>query len=202
MNITSAQLTRLQTLYAQYSRRAIDLDSSRECRLKWAAEILRQPVTSFSKLSFDDAGRLIDALHGALGIETTPRRRKRAKMQDRDLAQAAGTEGRHDGDPQRTTMASQRDLDRIQDAIKRLDWSQDQFEQWLRSQRSPLARKVTVAIAPTSPTIRTTGEANRVWWALKKMLKQRGLWKDLAPAAGARERVPDHSAPSNPEGSQ
>ncbi len=75
------------------------------------------------------------------------------------------------------TLPTQEDWDRIQNALTRLGWSVAQYEAWLRSVRSPLARKMgKTRVAPTDITLRTLHDTNRVWWALKQMLKARGLW--------------------------
>jgi hypothetical protein len=171
-SLSAPQLKRLQVLYAQYSRRSIDLDSSRDSRIAWATEQLRHPVTSFSDLSKSDAHILIDQLQGALGI--APSKRRRPRRNDK----AAGTEGRRDNAVNMRTLPAQEDLDRINEALTRLGWSTAQYESWLRSVSSPLARKVgKTRIAPTDITLRTLHDTNRVWWALKGMLKGRGLWK-------------------------
>jgi hypothetical protein len=175
MKLSAPQLKRLQVLYAQYSRRSIDLDASRECRIAWASQQLRHPVTSFSDLSKHDAHALIDQLQGALGI--APSKRRRPKKND----QAAGLEGRRDNAANTRTLPAQQDWDRISGALSRLGWNTAQYEAWLRSARSPLARKVgatrgVIRIPPTDITLRTLRDTNRVWWALKQMLKARGLW--------------------------
>jgi hypothetical protein len=172
MKITPAQLKRLQVLYAQYSRRSLDAGTSREDRVQWASEQLGHLVGSFSDLTKEEAHTLIDRLMGGLGIAPSPRRRR-----PRPTPRAAGTEGRHDGDAAVRTIATQESLDRITEALNRLGWSGAQFEAWLRSVRSPLARKAGgTRIAPTDITLRTLHDTNRVWWALKQMLKQKGLW--------------------------
>jgi hypothetical protein len=149
------------------------MGSSREARIAWASEQLGRAVTSFSNLTKEEAHRLIEQLQGVLGIAPSkPGRRPR-----RD-SKAAGTEGRHDGNPNVRTIATAEDAARIQNALQRLGWSAAQYEAWLRSPRSPLASKVGKArIAPTDITLRTQYETNRVWWALKGMLKGRKLWK-------------------------
>jgi hypothetical protein len=170
--LSPAQLKRLQVLYSQFSARSLDAGTSREERIAWASEQLGRTVTSFSDLSKDDAHKLIDQLQGGLGIAPTPRRRR-----PRTNSQAAGTEGRRDGADNMRTLPTQEDWDRIQNALTRLGWSVAQYEAWLRSVRSPLARKMgKTRVAPTDITLRTLHDTNRVWWALKQMLKARGLW--------------------------
>ena len=51
-------------------------------------------------------------------------------------------------------------------------WTQDQLNAWLRSASSPLG-------VTDTPQIRTVGEANRVWWALKAMLRRSGRWQSF-----------------------
>jgi hypothetical protein len=179
--ITTAQLRRLQVVYAQFAKRAIELDDSREARLRWASEQVGRTIHSYSDLSRDEAKKLIDLCQGAMGIapsKSTRRRTRVPRIRDEARAHAAGTEGRRDGEAGVRSMATQEDLDRIQDAIQRLGWTREQFESWLRSPRSPLARKVAgTRIAPVDPKLSTWWETNRVWYALKSMLKSRGLWR-------------------------
>jgi hypothetical protein len=170
--ITKLQLKRVQVLYSQFAARSFDAGPSREARIAWASEKLGRSITSFSDLSKDDAHKLIDTLQGGLGIAPSPRRRR-----PRTNSQAAGTEGRRDNTANMRTMPTQEDWDRIQNALTRLQWSTAQYEAWLRSVRSPLARKMgKTRVAPTDITLRTLHDTNRVWWALKQMLKARGLW--------------------------
>lgn len=174
VKINAAQLKRLQTLYGQFAARSLDAGGSREARIAWASEQLGRTISSFSELSKHDATKLIDTLQGGLGIAPSPRRKR-----PRSNSQAAGTEGRRNraADNMRT-LPTQADLDRIQNALERLGWSKSQFEAWLRSVRSPLARKMgKTRVAPTDVTLRTLHDCNRVWWALKQMLKDQGLWK-------------------------
>jgi hypothetical protein len=171
--ITGPQQKRLQVLYGQFARHSIGVGADRAARIAWASEQLGHSVASFSELSKDDATRLIDTLQGGLGIAPTKKAR-RPRRND----QAAGTEGRKAVAAKTVTLATAEDVERIQNALTRLGWSQAQYEGWLRSPRSPLARKVGKdRIAPSDITLRTRFETNRVWWALKGMLVQRGLWK-------------------------
>ena len=182
--ITKPQLKRVQVLYGQFAARSYDAGSSREARMAWASEQLGHLVGSFSDLTKDEAHKLIDTLQGGLGIAPSPRRR-RPRTNDR----AAGMEGRKSEDTnnadaavrsaQVRTMPTQADLDRIQNALQRLEWSTAQYEAWLRSVRSPLARKMgKTRVAPTDITLRSLHDTNRVWWALKQMLKARKLWNN------------------------
>jgi len=83
--------------------------------------------------------------------------------------EAAGREGRRgDGGPH--TLVSGEEIARIQRAKERLGWDEARFEKWLRSPSSPLGKR-------SNPAIRTLGDANRVWWAMKELLKQAGKWE-------------------------
>jgi hypothetical protein len=172
MQITKPQLGRLQTLYSQFARHYIGVGISRDERIAWASLRLRKPVTSFSDLSGDDAGFLIDVLQGSLGVKAPLKTRpKRAQ------ARRAGLDGRHDGQefsgaPQ---MASAADLATIESYYARLGWERAQFDAWLRSPRSPLKHKA-------APSIATVADANRVRWALKGMLQHAGKWEDRRTA--------------------
>jgi hypothetical protein len=177
--ITKGQIQRLQIVYGQFSRRSLDLDSSRECRLRWASKQLGRTVESFSALSRDEAKRLIDLLQGAMGIAPTKLRHNHGRryVSQRDAVKAA-TEGRHDQQFPEVTLASAEDLARVQHGIELLGWTRAQFDAWLRSTRSPLARRVGgVVQAPINPRIITLGEANKVWWALKGMARAQGKWE-------------------------
>jgi hypothetical protein len=61
-------------------------------------------------------------------------------------------------------VASHADQRRIQDAIERLGWGQEHFNNWLASPTSPLRAR--------GGQIRTQADANRVWWALKSILRR------------------------------
>lgn len=169
-NITNAQLKRLQVLYAQNARHTLD-GADRASRLAWASELLCRSVSSFSDLTIGDANHLIDTLQAQLGVKVQP---KRARL-GRDAAERAGNEGRRRDKSNQATMAGQSDLARIQYALELLGWDEAQLNGWLKSTRSPLGRR-------SNPQILTVGDANRVWWALKKMARARGLWKEKLSA--------------------
>jgi hypothetical protein len=168
MQITKPQLGRLQTLYAQFARREIGVGVSRAARIAWATERLHKSVSSFSDLTVEDAGWLIDQLQQQLGIKVPAKHRP-----DRDQARRAGLDGRKDGAefanaPQLATSA---DIARIQNLISQLGWSAETYHSFLASARSPLQH---------GRTIRTTAEANKVWWALKRIAQQKGVWRKTA----------------------
>jgi hypothetical protein len=170
--ITAQQLKRLQTLYSQFAASSPDpRTSSREERLLWASLIVGRTVASFSELSSAEANTAIARLQ-----KDTPQAKARPKQMDRDAAERHAKDGRWDGEKFRPTpqLASAFDLENIAKYYGRLGWDRETFDRWLRSPRSPLGRR-------SQPQIRTVAQANRVRWALKKMLKARGLWAAEPP---------------------
>ena len=161
-SINPGQMARLQTLYGQLCAHT-QQGKDRAARIAWASGLVGRAISSFSDLTRSEARRLIDTLQGQLGIQHPVKNRM-----DRERAQRAGTEGRR-GDDGAATLVSPADLERIQNALDRLGWSHAQLDGWLRSPSSPLGKHAT---------IRTLGDANRVYWALKGMAKARGLWKE------------------------
>lgn len=158
MNITKPQLQRLQVLYKQYEAHSLDTGATRNDRLVWAGERIGRKVDSFSQLSLDEGRKLIDGLQHALGVKL-PSKRPRRHQTRRD-GQKAGTEGRHDQIHEETTLVGDKDLRRIQGQLDRLGWTQARLEAFLASPKGPNGR---------STSIRTLGEANRIYWALKRM---------------------------------
>lgn len=164
--ITSNQMRRLQTLYGQLAAHAIE-GNNRDSRLQWASDQVGRRVESFRDLTVDEARRLIDGLQGELGVKAPLQKRL-----DRDAAHRAGTDGRRvSSSKAQPQMVSAVDLAVIEDYYTRLGWTRAQFDSWLSSSRSPLSNRARPAIA-------TLADANRVRWALKGMLKQRGLWRE------------------------
>lgn len=164
--ITTGQMKRLQVLYSQMARHT-QQGADRASRLAWASQLLRRPIASFSDLTLADARHLIDTVQGQLGVKVPARPRRRLNHQD---AQKAGTEGRRGHASDEITLAGPSEFARISYVLDLIGWNEAQFDGWLRSSRSPLSRKA-------SPSIRTLGDANRVYWALKGMATARGLWK-------------------------
>jgi hypothetical protein len=167
MKITKPQLARLQTLYGQLAAHEIGVGVGRQARLDWATERLHKPVSSFSVLGADDAGFLIDQIQQALGVKMPAKRRL-----NRDQARRAGLDGRKDGQEYSDSpqMATQQDIARIHGMCQQLDWTEETLRRFLESDRSPLAKR-------GDKTIRTTADANKVWWALKRIARQKGLWR-------------------------
>lgn len=158
--ISSAQLRRAQVLFSQYARRTLDVtEDLRTARLHYASELTKREISSFSELTRREAHTLINTLQRAMGIETRPR--------DRNRARGMGTDGRRGASSVTLTMASQADLDRIQSALDRLGWTKERYEKWLASPSSPLRARTE---------IHTQADANRVWWALKGMIRREGGW--------------------------
>jgi hypothetical protein len=157
--ISPAALQRLQILYSQADKR-FDLGSSREDRLAWAIKLTGRSIASFKDLYVSEGKQLIDALHASLQIkETSPSRPRLAK---RD-AEKAGTEGRHDQIHAETTMllGNEQIFDLITAELNAIGWDQARLKAFLRSPRGPNNHR---------DTIRTLGDANRVHYALKRMV--------------------------------
>ena len=170
--ITAPRLKRLQTLYSQFAAASPDPRTrSREERLLWASLIVGRAVASFSELTSEEAATAIARLQ-----KDTPQTKRRPKEMDRDAAERHAKDGRWDGEEFRPTpqIASAFDLENIEKYYGRLGWDRDTFDRWLRSPRSPLGRR-------SQPQIRTMAQANRVRWALQRMLKKRGLWAAAPP---------------------
>jgi hypothetical protein len=156
MNITPPQLRRLQVLYGQFEAHTLDVDRGRGARLNWASQRLGRVVDSFSNISIDEGRKLIDTLQGVMNVKA-PSKTPRKRMQ-RKAAEKAGTEGRRDQIHNEVTLARPEDLERIQQQLSRLGWNQAGLDRFLLSSRSPLKGKTQ---------IRTLGDANKVYWALK-----------------------------------
>lgn len=169
-SITGGQMRALQTLWAMYARRnLLDSGDERAVRLETVGKMVGRSLASFRDLSSREANDAIELLRKSLGLESTRRRR----MSERGEARSAGVEGRR-GSGRSLTIASADDLAKIEDAISRLGWNQERFSAWLRSPSGPLFGR---------DVIRTRGDANRVWWALKPMLKRAGLWRSVQGGA-------------------
>lgn len=172
--ITPGARTRLQILYGQYAARSFDVGTSREDRMAWATEVLGREVESFSKLSADEGKQLIDHLQAILGIEQTlpPKRRRMSKRN----AQKHGTEGRRDQLHDETTMVdgTEQLFRKIQGQMTLLGMDNDGLKRFLRSTHGPNNGR---------DTIRTLGEANRVWWALKRQVSYQEKTRKRGAAA-------------------
>ena len=168
------QVIILQTLYAQWKSHSIEVDSSpRLARLAWASNAVGRPISSFSELTRDEARQLVDGLKSSMGLALTEKPQPWRRIRSRERAQAAGTAGRRDASSSLLQMAGPDDFARIDEALQRLGWTRDRYEAWLISASSPLPEKGAGAI-------RTVAEANKIWWALKNMLKRSGSWRPQA----------------------
>lgn len=167
---TRDQIVALHTLYAQWERHSLPgSDNDRAARLAWASESLCRKIASFSELSRDDARWLIDALKGSLGQALTEQPQPWRRVRSRDKAQAAGTAGRRNTESSVIQMASPDDRARINELVRRLGWSSDRYEAWLISKFCPVALK-------NQADILTLEDANKIYWALKAMLRRSGGW--------------------------
>jgi len=167
--IAPEQLKRLQTLYSRFAAAAGDARvRTRQERLLWASFVINRRVESFSELTGEEADTCIERLK-----EDIPGRKRRPrKPMDRDRALRHGKDGRYDSTfANAPALAGAYDLEQIEQYYHRLGWGRDTFDAWLRSPRSPLGRR-------SRPQVRTVAEANRVRWALKRMLQKRGLWEE------------------------
>lgn len=173
---TREQIVALQTLYSQQANHDIPDGDPRAERLRWASEIVGREISSFSRLSRDEARILIDLLKGLNGQAPADRPRPWRRVRSRERAHAAGSAGRRRNQAAFIQMAGPDDFARIDQALDRLGWSSDRYAAWLRSPASPLK-------GAGPEMIRTVGQVNRVWWALKAMLKRSGRWCPK-PASG------------------
>lgn len=169
------QLDALHTLFALYAPRFIegwrDRDQLsagarlrsyvRSERLAWASQNIGRELGSFSELSADEAGRLIELMKRALGQETKPAWRR---PRDREAALAAGTHGRRNRPTSIEMLATHADLAEVDQLRERLCMTRERFETWLASRSSPTGRR--------GAHLRTVADCNRVRWALKAMLRR------------------------------
>ena len=160
--ISREQLRALQTLFGLYARSSLDVGADvRTERLAWAAQTLGHPISSFKDLRGNEAAQLIGVLKNALGQETKPATRRRS----REAAFASGTHGRRNHPIKIEILATNADIETVNEMRQRLGMSQEDFEAWLSSRSSPIRRR-------TAPILRTVSDCNRVRWALKAMLKR------------------------------
>jgi hypothetical protein len=174
--ISPPQLKRLQTLYSRFAAASPDPRTrSREERLLWAGLVVGRTVASFSELTTEEAATAIARLQ-----KDVPATKPRRKRLDREGGERHAKDGRWDGEKFRNEpqLASALDLQHIEEYFQRMGWGRATFDAWLRSPRSPLGRR-------SQPQIRTVAQANRVRWALKRMLQKKGLWveKPMARAS-------------------
>lgn len=172
MMATAAQIQKVNVVYAQLAAREIGVENTRAARLAWASQLLQRPIGSFKELKRGEAIHLIDQAQGGLGLQHKPHTFPTTREQSR----RAGLDGRKDVDHEFAAapqMVSAQEIEQIQSFVRRLGWSQSQFEVWLGSRRSPFGTRA-------DKRIRTSADANQVRWALKRMLVRQGLWEENA----------------------
>lgn len=164
-HISAAQLKALQSLWGAYARHSPDAGDGdpRAARLAWASGHVGRELASFSELRADEGTRLIDLLKQALGQQPKTWRRPR----DRESARAAGRHGRKGIVVEVPVIAAAEDIARVHDMRERVGMSVEGFSSWLRSRSSPLGRF-------GDATLRTVADCNKVYWALKSMLRRAG----------------------------
>jgi hypothetical protein len=179
---SKGQITALQALYSKWQAHSIeDAGDPRAERLQWASENVGHTIASFKELTSDEARRLIDVLKLSMGQKLTRQPRPWKRIRDDRRAHEAGTAGRKGVRSSIIQLASPDDLARIDEAVKRLGWTEDRLKLWLQSPSSPVRN--------IGDSIRTIAEANKVWWALKAMLVRNGLW-DTEKGKRSARRAP------------
>jgi hypothetical protein len=155
--LNSNQLKRLQTLWGLFCRQASLDAKDREARLSWVADAIGRKISSFRELSDGEANTAIDAIQKLLPPEMVKRKRP-----SRRLAQAYGTVGRRGHEQEEIRLVDAATLALLDRLLGRLGWTRERLDAFLRSRKSPVR----------SGAIRTLAEANRVIWALKRMLRR------------------------------
>jgi hypothetical protein len=183
--VTYVQLKSLQALYARSVAQVVEpqaraYGAERDTRLAWASANCDRNITSFKNLTLAEASKLIDILKTALDQPVVPPDRSKSKRRSRDEAQRAGTAGRRGDQSKTVQLATAEDLARIATITAELGWDQARLDGFLRSGSSPLKRRGT----SFGTTIRTQAQANKVWWALKRIRDRQKNQK--AETQGAR----------------
>jgi hypothetical protein len=177
--VTYVQLKSLQALYARSVAKAEPqaraYGAERDTRLAWASANCDRNITSFKNLTMAEASKLIDILKTALDQPVVPADRSKRKRRSRDEAQRAGTAGRRGDQSKTVQLATSEDLARIATITGELGWDQARLDAFLRSGSSPLKH---------GASIRTLADANKVWWALKRIRDRQKNQK--AETQGAR----------------
>jgi hypothetical protein len=161
----SSQLTALHALFHQYASRCLGRSGStieRRERLAWAADNIGRPLESFSSLRSEEAARLIDLMKRALGQEVTPATHIFYRRPDRDQARAYGTAGRRGNPSKDIRLVDTPTLELVDRLVAQLGWTRARLDAFLQSKSSPVPGGM----------VRTLPQANRVIWALKKMLRR------------------------------
>lgn len=160
--ISPAQRKKLIVLWHDYAKRSLDVvGNERAARLNWASGLMQRKIGSFNELTAMEAARAISALNKSMGLPAH-------KPRSRERGNAAGTHGRRGDERRAAELVGSEDLARIERAIERLGWDRKRFDAWLESPSSPLGRH---------KQIKTVADANRVWWAMKRLLQREGKWE-------------------------
>jgi hypothetical protein len=173
--ITSGQLKKLQTLWGKlWALHGVTLfpekvtgtlddlkDLPRTARLMFLSGIAKRKIDSSKDLTRGEAEQAIRAIAAALPAHLNT---KKKKSMSRDRAQELGTAGRKNVQATAaSSMAGPEELRHIQDLLDQLGWNRQRLDEFLRSRYSPLG---------AHGQIRTVANANRVRWALKRILER------------------------------
>jgi hypothetical protein len=156
--ISPRQLRMLQTLWGLFCRQSQLDPKDREARLQWVGGAIGKPVASFRDLSANEANIAIDAIEKQL-----PSGWLKKKRPSRRLAKDYGTAGRRGHEQQEIRLVDAGTLELLNRLLVQLGWTRERLDAFLHSAKSPVL----------SGAVRTLGEANRVIWALKRMLRHR-----------------------------
>ncbi len=167
--LSKGQLQALHSLFHLYAPRFLDTtdsgagsDAARGARLTWASGIIGHELSSFNDLQPDEAAQLIETMKKALGQEIKPARRARERRPGRDLARAYGTAGRRGESSNEIQMVDGPTSELLDRLREQLGWTRERLDAFLKSKHSPIR----------SGVVRTLGEANRVIWAMRQMLRR------------------------------
>jgi hypothetical protein len=167
--LSKGQLQALHALFHLYAPRFLNAtdggtssDGARSARLSWASGTIGRELSSFSELRPDEAAQLIETMKKALGQEVNPAKRQRQRRPGRDLALAYGTAGRRGETSNQIQMVDAPTLELLDRLREQLGWTRERLDSFLHSKHSPVR----------SGAIRTLGEANRVVWVMKSLLRR------------------------------
>jgi hypothetical protein len=168
--LSKGQLQALHSLFHLYAPRFLNTanvavagsNDARRARLTWASGIVGHELSSFNELQPDEAGQLIERMKLSLGQEVNPAKRSRQRRPGRDLARAYGTAGRKSESTNEIQMLDAPTSELLDRLREQLGWSRERLDAFLHSKHSPIH----------SGAIRTLGEANRIVWVLKSLLRR------------------------------
>ena len=185
-----SQLVALHSLFHLYEPRFLDATEggagsadARTARLAWASAIIGCELSSFSELRSAEAAQLIETMKKALGQEVNPGKRSRQRRPGRDLALRYGRAGRRDDASNEIQLADEPTLGLLDRVREQLGWTRERLDAFLHSKHSPVR----------SGAIRTLGEANRVIWVLRSLLRRA---KHSAPKSASTSDAGSNDAAS------